>query len=186
MIYISVSQCFCLCDNCVFLPRLFVDIIYMIGYFSMQMDRPECVPSVQCPFYIVLLITQLLKQCNVKRALARDFSQRQGQQRGQPHQVLLTGALTSLHYCIGQLAVQQYCQSIREQLCTMFESFQRGTPAVSSGIWLFVFSVLQVIMSNPNSWDPISIASAVHCVQSSAILLIGFQVLGCSLIQMGH
>lgn len=32
-------------------------------------------------------------------------------------------------------------------------------------------------MSNPNSWDPISIASAVHCVQSSAILLIGFQVL---------
>ncbi len=66
----------------------------------------------------------------------------------------------------------------------MFECFQRGTLDVSSGIWLFVVSVLQVMMSNPNSWDPISIASAVHCVQSSAILLIGFQVLGCSLIQI--
>lgn len=30
----------------------------------------------------------------------------------------------------------------------------------------------------PDSWDPISIVSAVRCVQSSAILLIGFQVLG--------
>ncbi|RXN27590.1 spindle and kinetochore-associated 2 [Labeo rohita] len=32
-----------------------------------------------------------------------------------------------------------------------------------------------VEIANPNSWDPISIASAVHYVQSSAILLIGFQ-----------
>ncbi len=77
-LHICFSMFLCLCDNCVFLPRLFVDIIYMIGYFSMQMDCPECVPSVQCPFYIVLLITQLLKQCNVKRALARDFSSKVG------------------------------------------------------------------------------------------------------------
>lgn len=58
-----------------FFPGL-IDIIYHDWIFQHAKGPPESVLSVQCPFHIVLLITRLLKQCNVKRALARDFSQR--------------------------------------------------------------------------------------------------------------
>lgn len=145
----------------------------------MQKEHPDCVLSVQCPFYIVLLITQLLKQCNVKRALARDCSQKQGHQRGwSSSAVNRCSDFIALLYWTASSAIV-LSKRLRAALHSVFEKVCRLLLLVC---FLCFAGHLRI---NPNSWDPISIASAVHCVQSSAILLIGFQVLGCTFSQMG-